>query len=78
MKSKVTLDGAGPVKNAPFDQGGDSGSGEMAGEHISWRTDVQAVMSDVWDQPHEEVDEVHQFDPFYGAPEGSNTKSKGH
>ncbi len=77
MADKKLYSTPGPIKNAPYDQGGDSGSGDMAGEHIYWKTDVQAKMSDVWAQPHEEVDEVHQMDDYFGMPKGSNTKEKG-
>lgn len=74
--AKKMYEDVGPVSNAPYDQGGDPGSGEMAGEHVSWKTQTQAVMGPVIAQPHEEVDEVHQMDEYFGMPSPSNTKQK--
>jgi hypothetical protein len=68
---------AGPVKNYPFEKF-DYEDGSMADEHESWKTDITPVMAGVWDQPHEEVGEVHEYDDsFYAKLPNSNTKETG-
>lgn len=66
----------GPVQNYPFEKFSYE-DGSMASEAEQWKTDIKAVMGAVIAQPHEEVDEVHQLDDFYGTPAASNTKEQG-
>ena len=68
---------AGPVQNYPFEKFNYE-DGSMADEHESWKTDITPVMASVWDQPHEEVGEVHEDDDsFYFKPGATNTKESG-